>query len=307
MGILRLIFGDIVDKLYSRVTTIVLRSKGVSVGKNLLVLGKLKLKIRGQYSDIIIGNNVQLMGEVDLRNREQGKIIVGDKVKIDHGCRLIAANSATIRIGSESRIMFYSNINAGEDITIGSKTGIAAFSVIASSAHRTESGKRYLDQAYDHSPIIIGDGVQIGSHSVILPGVTIGTDALISTHSVVIDHVPNNTIVGGIPARPLGKRKGQEIASIYSNSSTNEHNDVKARLIEIFCMLFPSIGTVGLQEFELLDQDSVNEWNSLNQLKLFLVIEEEFEIEIAEESIVNFTSFSNILNYLLERTRTQKY
>ncbi len=47
MGVLALIFGDSVYKLYSRLITILLRIKGVKVGRNFFVLGKLKLKIRG--------------------------------------------------------------------------------------------------------------------------------------------------------------------------------------------------------------------------------------------------------------------
>ena len=54
--------------------------------------------------------------------------------------------------------------------------------------------------------ISIGDDVQIGTHSYVLPGVTIYKGALISTHSVVQEDIPEYTIVAGTPARAVGIR-----------------------------------------------------------------------------------------------------
>ena len=48
--------------------------------------------------------------------------------------------------------------------------------------------------------IHIGDRVWIGSHAVILPGVTIGPGAIVAAGAVVTADVAPNTIVGGVPA-----------------------------------------------------------------------------------------------------------
>jgi len=53
----------------------------------------------------------------------------------------------------------------------------------------------------------IGDNVFIGFHSVILPGVKIGNNSIIGAMSLVNKDVPENTIVGGVPARKLGNIK----------------------------------------------------------------------------------------------------
>ena len=55
-------------------------------------------------------------------------------------------------------------------------------------------------------PITIGDDVWIGSHAVILPGVTIGNGAVIAAGSVVVKDVGPFQIVGGIPAKLIKEK-----------------------------------------------------------------------------------------------------
>lgn len=52
-------------------------------------------------------------------------------------------------------------------------------------------------------PIVIGRNVWIGGNSVILPGVTIGNDAIIGAGSVVTRDVQEGATVVGNPARPV--------------------------------------------------------------------------------------------------------
>lgn len=50
-------------------------------------------------------------------------------------------------------------------------------------------------------PIHIGKNVWIGANSVVLPGVTVGDGAVIAAGAVVTRDVPQNTVVGGVPAK----------------------------------------------------------------------------------------------------------
>lgn len=52
-------------------------------------------------------------------------------------------------------------------------------------------------------PIHIGENVWLGSNSTILPGVTIGDGAIVAAGAVVTKDVPENTIVGGVPAKVM--------------------------------------------------------------------------------------------------------
>lgn len=51
--------------------------------------------------------------------------------------------------------------------------------------------------------IHIGKNVWIGSNATILPGVTLGDGSIVAAGAVVTKNVPENTVVGGVPARVL--------------------------------------------------------------------------------------------------------
>jgi acetyltransferase-like isoleucine patch superfamily enzyme len=56
-------------------------------------------------------------------------------------------------------------------------------------------------------PIVIQDDVWIGSGARVLGGVTVGSGAVVAAGAVVTRDVEPFSIVGGVPARPLGNRK----------------------------------------------------------------------------------------------------
>lgn len=66
------------------------------------------------------------------------------------------------------------------------------------------------------APVIIGKHAWICSNSIILPGITVGEGAVVASGAVVTHDVPPYTVVGGIPAKVIGKRKEKKYDYGYS-------------------------------------------------------------------------------------------
>jgi acetyltransferase-like isoleucine patch superfamily enzyme len=60
-------------------------------------------------------------------------------------------------------------------------------------------------------PVIIGDFAWISVRAIILPNITIGEGAVVAAGAVVTSDVAPYTIVGGVPAKVIGKRKKELI------------------------------------------------------------------------------------------------
>lgn len=56
------------------------------------------------------------------------------------------------------------------------------------------------------APVVIGDGAWIGAETVVLKSVSIGGAAVVAANAVVARHVDDFEIVGGVPAKRIGKR-----------------------------------------------------------------------------------------------------
>jgi acetyltransferase-like isoleucine patch superfamily enzyme len=80
-----------------------------------------------------------------------------------------------------------------------------------STVRRCVSGRAYPD--IDRAPVTIGDHVFIGANAVIMMGVTVGDRAVIAAGAVVTTDVAPATIVGGVPARVIGRVEGTGLST----------------------------------------------------------------------------------------------
>ena len=83
-------------------------------------------------------------------------------------------------------------------ITIGDGTLIGHCVVLATLNHDFSPSKR---GTLHPAPIVIGKNVWIGANATIVPGVTIGNGSIIAAGAVVTKDVPENVVVGGVPAK----------------------------------------------------------------------------------------------------------
>ena len=122
----------------------------------------------------VLGDDCNVCDHVFIEN----DVIVGDRVTVKSGVQL------------------WDGLRVGDDVFIGPN---ATFT--------NDPFPRSKD--YDHAiPVTtIEDGASIGANATVLPGLTIGSRAMVGAGSVVTRDVPAGAVVAGNPARVMGTAK----------------------------------------------------------------------------------------------------
>jgi maltose O-acetyltransferase len=107
-----------------------------------------------------------------------------------------------MRIGDKSIINRDCTLDGRGGVTIGSNVSISPEVMLITSEHLKDDP----DFGIRDRPIVIEDYAWIGSRATILPGVTVGRGAVVAAGAVVTRDIQPFAVVGGIPARPIGKR-----------------------------------------------------------------------------------------------------
>jgi acetyltransferase-like isoleucine patch superfamily enzyme len=93
-------------------------------------------------------------------------------------------------------------IDSKGGVSIGNSVGIAEDVRIFTHSHSEAS---HINREY--RPVTIREYAKIYTGAMILPGVTIGEQAIVAAHAVVTKDVPANMVVAGTPAQVVRERK----------------------------------------------------------------------------------------------------
>jgi acetyltransferase-like isoleucine patch superfamily enzyme len=107
-------------------------------------------------------------------------IKIGKNVFINHACSFLDMGGITME----------------DNVQIGPRVNITTEN------HSIDPSKR---KDLDLKPVLIKRNAWIGAGATILPGVTIGENSIVAAGAVVNKDVPDNMIVGGVPAKVLRK------------------------------------------------------------------------------------------------------
>lgn len=103
---------------------------------------------------------------------------IGKNVFINHACSFLDMGGITIE----------------DDVQIGPRVNLITEN------HPVDPSRR---KDLDLRSILIKRNAWIGAGATILPGVTVGENAIVAAGAVVNRDVPDNTIVGGVPAKVI--------------------------------------------------------------------------------------------------------
>jgi acetyltransferase-like isoleucine patch superfamily enzyme len=118
----------------------------------------------------------------------------------------------TLIIGDGTYIGRLVQINAWRSVTIGKHVLIADRVFITDADHKHQASDRPIVLQGDEfiGAVTLQDGCWIGIGAVILPGVTIGRNAVVAANAVVTRSVPDHSVVGGVPARIIAEKHTNE-------------------------------------------------------------------------------------------------
>ena len=134
----------------------------------------------------------------------------GEDVNIETGAYF--GRGENIRIGNHSDIGI--NCQIWGEVSIGNYSFMGPEVVIRTENHRFDDPTVpiALQGTTAGKPVTVGDDVWIGQRAIILPGVRIGSHAIVAAGAVVTKDVPEWAIVGGNPARVLKFREHMDKA-----------------------------------------------------------------------------------------------
>ena len=177
-----------------------------------------------------------------IKATDGGEIFLADGIAVDHDC-IILAKGGRVALGKGGFVGQGCVIVSVSEICIGAKVLIAEYVTIRDQDHEFEGERATAENGMRVSAIRIGDNVWIGAKATITRGVTIGDNAVVGANAVVTRDVPENAVVGGVPAKVIRFAKARE------RPPMRKHPDWKRDFMEMNC------GRFSEEDLDFYDQE----------------------------------------------------
>ncbi len=134
----------------------------------------------------------------------------GTNINIEKG--VYFGDGGQVEVGDNAKIGFNFEVLGPAIFTLGRNVMIGPEVLFITINHRFDRTDVPVKEQGHQPPkgIVVEDDVWIGARVIVLPGVRIGTGAIVGVGAVVTKDVPANTIVGGNPAKVIRQRNAGE-------------------------------------------------------------------------------------------------
>jgi acetyltransferase-like isoleucine patch superfamily enzyme len=166
-------------------------------------LAWLKLRWRGR----LVTDGLAFVGPgVTFEIGKDARVHLGRWSWIGHGTK-IRAHEGEVRIGAKTVMGQECTISSFQHVSIGRECIVADRVMLIDFDHGVVETERPIrEQGIYKRDVRVGNNVWMGYGVSVLRGTTIGDNAIVGTSSVVTKDVPDNAVVGGVPARLLRMR-----------------------------------------------------------------------------------------------------
>lgn len=172
--------------------------KKVFVGKSCTFLNK---------SNIVFGKNVTIEKYTRLDGYAKEKIELGNNVKIGAYSNLLSTSHFSkygkgLKIGNNSAFGRFTEFGAAGGIQIGDNVIAGSYVSFHSENHNfNDTTKLIREQGVSSKGIRVGNNVWIGAKVTFLDGSFVDDNSIVAAGAVVNGIYPNNSIIGGVPAK----------------------------------------------------------------------------------------------------------
>ncbi|HTB71259.1 MAG TPA: acyltransferase [Solirubrobacteraceae bacterium] len=144
---------------------------------------------------------------VRLEIGRHAKLRIGRWAWVGHGCK-IRVHEGEVEIGAKTVIGQECTISAYQHVSIGRECIVADRVMLIDFDHGvTEVERPVRLQGIYKRDVRVGHNVWIGYGACVLRGIAVGDNSIVGTNSVLTHDVPENAVVGGVPARLIRMRE----------------------------------------------------------------------------------------------------
>lgn len=163
--------------------------------------------------------------------RGGGRLEIGDiTYRLGAGIIVRASNNGVVTIGKQVTLRRFITLHAYERIEIGDYSRIGEMVTIRDHNHFSElEDVPGESKGFQSAPIIIGKNVWGGVKATIMPGVTVGDNAIIGANAVVTKDIPANAVAVGIPAKVIRYQTGKDSSNIATSSNVVATESIPAK------------------------------------------------------------------------------